>query len=444
MTRAFDVVVIGTGAAGSTVASACAKAGRKVAIVDKRPFGGTCQLRGCDPKKVLVGAEEIVHRRQALQDTGALRGTLSIEWPNLMRFKRTFTEPVPAAREAAYQRAGIAAFHGAARFTGPTTIAINDEALEANNIVIAAGAHPVKLGIPGEEFITTSDQFLELEALPQRIVFIGGGYISFEFAHLAARSGAQATILHRGDRPLEQFDAELVARLVEASRQAGIAIDVRTQVRGIKKHDSTFVVETNGTSYAADLVVHGAGRVAEIEELDVECGQVERGKKGVAVNAFLQSASNPRVYAAGDAADSGGLPLTPVATLTGEIVAQNILHGNHREAHLDAIPSLVFTNPVLAAVGVSAGSIDANDVDINTDDMSGWYSYRRTGDRYAAFKVIVHKTEDRVLGAHVLGPGAEELINVLTLAIVYRIPASQLRDTVFAYPTYTSDVSAMV
>jgi glutathione reductase (NADPH) len=321
---------------------------------------------------------------------------------------------------------------------------INGEELEASNIVIAAGAHPVKLGIPGEEFIATSEQFLDLDALPRRIAFIGGGYISFEFAHVAARSRAQATIFHRGDRPLEQFDADLVARLVDASQAAGIDVKVHSQVRSVEKRDGGFAVQCGDTSYAADLVVHGAGRVPEVDELDLERGEVNRGKRGVTVNAFLQSESNPRVYAAGDAADSGGPPLTPVARLTGEIVAQNILSGNHREAHLDAIPSLVFTNPILAAVGVSADSVNAKGVAVNTGDMSGWYSYRRVGEHYAAFKVIVNKAEDRVLGAHILGPGAEELINAFTLAVRYRLPASQLHDMVFAYPTYTSDLSYML
>ncbi|MBV8638289.1 MAG: NAD(P)/FAD-dependent oxidoreductase [Candidatus Eremiobacteraeota bacterium] len=439
MTQEFDVVVIGTGAAGSTVALGCAQAGRRVAIVDKRPFGGTCALRGCDPKKVLVGPEEIVHRRHDIGNV--LQGALAVDWPQLMRFKRTFTDPVPGEREASYRDAGITCFHGEARFSDPSTIAVNGDALRATNIVLGAGSRPVTLGIPGEAYITTSEQFLNLDALPRRIVFIGGGYISFEFAHLVARYGADATILHRGARALPQFDADLVSRLVDASRDAGITIELNSQVRGVERTADGLTVQTDRASFTGDMVVHGAGRVPEIDDLDLERGNVQRSKRGVTVNAFLQSTSNPNVYAAGDSADSGGPPLTPVGSFTGEIVVANMLHGNHREADFSTIPSLVFSNPVLAAVGVD----DVGDgVEIKGGDMSSWYSYRRIGERYAAYKLFVHKAEDRVLGAHFLGPGTEELINVFTLAIRHRIPAAQLRDMIYAYPTYTSDIAYML
>ena len=444
MTHDFDVAVIGTGAAGTAAALGCAKAGRKVAIIDKRPFGGTCPLRGCDPKKVLVGAEEIVHRYDAISDTRALTGTVAIEWPQLIRFKRTFTDPVPAERETLLKEEGVKTFHGAARFTDRDAIAVNDDVLHAGAIVIATGAHPGALGMPGEELVITSDQFLDLPTMPRSIVFIGGGYISFEFAHVAARSGAKTTILHRGARPLEGFDADLVAQLVKATQAAGIDLQVESPVQSVERDGNGFVVNSGGKCYSADLVVHGAGRVPEIEDLDLQTGQVASSTKGISVNGFLQSESNPKVYAAGDCANSGGLPLTPVAALTGEIVADNILNGNKRPAQLENIPSLVFTNPILASVGAHDSSVDATAASINSGDMAGWYSYRRIGEKYAAYKVIVHKTEDRVLGAHILGPGAEELINLFAVAIRYRLPVSQLRDMVFGYPTYTSDISSML
>lgn len=439
----FDVLVVGTGSAGQSAAFACAQAGLKVAIVDKRPFGGTCALRGCDPKKVLVGAEEIVHRWEALRDTLALEGSLSINWPALMRFKRTFPARVPPEREASFKEAGIAAFHGIARFTDPRTIAINGDTFRAGKIVIAVGARPATLGIPGEEYVKTSEEFLELPELPASIVFIGGGYISFEFAHVSARSGAEVAILHRGERPLEGFDADLVARLVEASRAAGIDVHLQTHVKSVERRGDLFTVNTNGESYSGDLVVHGAGRVPEIDDLDLETGGVAYSRRGVTVNEFLQSTSNPRVYSAGDTANSGGLPLTPVAGLTGDIAAENILCGNRWPARLEALPSLVFTNPILASVGKREDEIDPATCTVSVADMSDWYSYRRIRERYAGFKVITHNTEDRVLGAHILGPGAEELINIFALAMRFRLPVSQLRDTVFAYPTYASDTVYM-
>src|ERR1700676_1308073 len=169
MTRKFDLVVIGTESAGSTVASRCRSAQWEVAIVDSRPFGGTCALRGCDPKKVLVGVAEAVDWARRMKGKGIQAAKLQIDWPELMRFKRSFTEPVPKRREEGFAKAGIAAFHGRARFAGPTTVQVGEETLEGRFVVIAAGEVPADLTIPGTELLTTSDQFLELDQLPRKI-----------------------------------------------------------------------------------------------------------------------------------------------------------------------------------------------------------------------------------------------------------------------------------
>src|ERR1051325_5107586 len=216
MPQTFDLVVIGTGSAATAIAFRCREAGWSVAMIDSLPFGGTCALRGCDPKKILVGAAEAVDWARRMQGKG-LSGLPAINWPELMRFKRTFTGPFPERLEKRAAEAGIAGFHGRARFTGPRTIDVAGETIAARHIAIAAGTRPTTLNIPGEEHLATSDRFLELEALPRRLVFTGGGYIAFEFAHLARRAGAEVTIVHRGERPLEGFDPDLVARLVEHS-----------------------------------------------------------------------------------------------------------------------------------------------------------------------------------------------------------------------------------
>src|ERR1035438_3134980 len=191
MTRKFDLIAIGTGSAASGVTSRCCEAGWKVAIVDSRPFGGTCALRGCDPKKVLVGAAESVDWTRRMKGKGIRAAKLQIDWPELMRFKRAFTEPVPKRREDEFAKAGIAAFHGAARFAAQTTVQVGEETLAGRYVVIATGQGPADLEVPGAEHLTPSDQFLELDELPRRILFIGGGYIAFEFAHVAARVGSQ-------------------------------------------------------------------------------------------------------------------------------------------------------------------------------------------------------------------------------------------------------------
>ncbi|HXM22460.1 MAG TPA: NAD(P)/FAD-dependent oxidoreductase [Terriglobales bacterium] len=357
MTRKFDLIAIGTGSAASAVSSRCREAGWQVAIVDSRPFGGTCALRGCDPKKVLVGAAESVDRIHRMKGKGIQAAKLRIDWPELMRFKRSFTEPVSKRREDEFAKAGIAAFHGRARFTGPTTVRVGEETLVGRYVVIATGQAPADLEIPGAEHLTTSDQFLELNELPRRILFIGGGYIAFEFAHVAALAGSQVTILHRGSRPLALFDPDLVDQLVERTRELGIDVHLGTEAIGIEKSSAQLSVRAVASGktgmFQTDMAVHAAGRVPEINDLNLDAAGIEWEKRGVRVNEFLQSVSSPPVYAAGDAAASGGSPLAPVASYEGLIVAANLLKGNHQKPNYIGIPSVVFTIPSLAAVGLS-------------------------------------------------------------------------------------------
>ena len=178
-THKFDLICIGTGSAASSAASQCRAAGWNVAVIDKRPFGGTCALRGCDPKKVLMGAADLVDFVRNMKGKGVAADRARIDWPELMHFKRTFTEPTPEAREKGFRKAGITAFHGPARFVAPTALEIGTDVIEAKNVLIAVGMKPGPLGIPGENLVTISDEFLELESLPPRIIFIGGGYKCF-------------------------------------------------------------------------------------------------------------------------------------------------------------------------------------------------------------------------------------------------------------------------
>src|SRR5713101_6103221 len=193
-----DVIVLGTGEAAQTVAYTCREAGWSVAVVDSRPFGGTCQLRGCDPKKVLVGVADLVDWSRRMQGKGVSAPGLSLTWSEMIRFKHTFTDPLPEQNEQSFEQEGIITRHGRAHFVDRTSLEVGEDSLVGRHVVIATGACHADLGIAGEELLTTSTQFLDLDALPRRIVFVGGGYIAFEFAHIAARAGAQVQVLHRG------------------------------------------------------------------------------------------------------------------------------------------------------------------------------------------------------------------------------------------------------
>ncbi|PYO78910.1 MAG: NAD(P)/FAD-dependent oxidoreductase [Gemmatimonadetes bacterium] len=449
----YDLVVVGTGAGGGGAATRCAKAGWRVAIIDDEPYGGTCLLRGCDPKKVLVGVSELVDGYRRMSREGLTADNARLDWPALMRFKRTFTEPVPRQQETSYQKLGIATYHGGGRFTGPDRFLADGKELESKFFVVASGARPAPLGIPGEEHVKTSTDFLELDAIPRRIALIGAGYIAFEFAHIAARAGASVTMFGRG-RPLKQFDADLVNRLVEHTR--GLNIDVRLDapVAAVERTGSEFHVKSGNATppgadfEAADLVIHGAGRIPRTSELDLGRANVETDKRGaIEVNEWLQSVSNPKVYAAGDAvASPGALPLTPVGGHQSVIVASNLLHGNHRKPDYRGVSSVVFTTPPLAAVGLTEEAAKAQGlkVRVKSEDTRSWFSNRRVRETAAMYKTIVEEGTNRILGAHLLGPHADEVINLFAIAVRNNLTASDLAHMIYAYPTSGSDIAYMV
>jgi glutathione reductase (NADPH) len=305
----YDLIVIGSGTAAQVAIGQVRAAGWSVAVIDHRPFGGTCALRGCDPKKMLVSGEEAIDAAARMAGHG-VGGDLAIDWPSLMAFKRSFTDPVPAKQERRYAKLGVDAFHGLARFASPDAVAVDGRTLQAQHILIATGAGPIPLGIPGEELVSTSDAFLELETLPRRIVLIGGGYVAAEFSHLAARAGAEVTILQRASRLLPHFDPDLVGWLTPRFTALGIRIETGTAVTRVERNGDGLQVRASrqgapDLEVACDLVIHAAGRRPDLGSLDLSTGQVAVQDGRLQLDAHLRSISNPRVYAAGDAAGVG-------------------------------------------------------------------------------------------------------------------------------------------
>jgi glutathione reductase (NADPH) len=448
MDRQYDLVVVGTGIL-SAVASRCREAGWAVAVVDSRPFGGTCALRGCVPKKILVGAADAVHAVRDMAGKGVRAGAPMIDWAELIRFKRSLVDGTSERTEQGWARMGVEQFHGRARFVGPTTLAVGKDRLIGRRVVIAAGAMPMPLTFPGAERLATSEDFLNLERLPATIVFVGGGYISFEFAHVAARAGARVTILHRGTRPLEGFDPDLIGLLVKRSRELGIQVELGIEVRRIDVAGQRLVVRglQSGQErrFETDLAVHGAGRVPEIDDLDLDTAGVRREKRGVVVNEFLQSVSNPAVYAGGDAAACGP-PLTPKADHDVGVLVTNLLEGNRRSPNYKGIASAVFTLPPLASAGHTEETARAAGLRFRTNwqETSEWFNTRRVGETTSAYKVLIEEGSGLILGAHLLGPHADEAINLFAIAIRLDIPAADLKEVIFAFPTSGEDVRYML
>jgi glutathione reductase (NADPH) len=314
-----------------------------LAVIDHRPFGGTCALRGCDPKKMLVSGAEAADWARRMHRHG-VAGDLRIDWKELIAFKRSFTDPVPEKREEGFAKRGIDAFHGIASFSGPDILRVEGRAIKGRNIVIGSGARPVPLGFPGAEHAIASDAFMELEDLPKRIVMVGGGYIAAEFSHIAARAGAKVTVLQRAERMLKRFDPELMEKFSDI----GIEVQTGTAVEAIERAGRGLRVRARAKSREvaidADLVVHAAGRAPDLRALNLAAAGVVVEHGRIVLNEFLQSVSNPAVYAAGDAAAKGP-PLTPVSSHDGKVVAANILSCRASPSRCRRSPRLAFPKP---------------------------------------------------------------------------------------------------
>ncbi|MDN5746196.1 MAG: FAD-dependent oxidoreductase, partial [Nocardioidaceae bacterium] len=242
MSRNYDLIVIGAGMAGVAAASKCASQGWKVAIVDALPYGGTCALRGCDPKKILRRGAEIIDSARLMQGKGIDEEGLSINWADLMKHKHGFTDPVPQNMEDSLAGNGVETLHGAARFTGKNGLEIDGTTYEAAHFLIATGARPRPLAFPRHQHVIDRTAFLDLEVLPRRILFVGGGFVSFEFAHISARAGSSPVIIDRGPRPLKGFDADLVELMLTRGEEVGIALERSTSLESIEKTATGFQV----------------------------------------------------------------------------------------------------------------------------------------------------------------------------------------------------------
>ncbi|MDT0016715.1 NAD(P)/FAD-dependent oxidoreductase [Listeria swaminathanii] len=439
----YDVVIIGSGASGTTVAFEAQAAGLKVAIVEERSWGGTCVLRGCDPKKVLVGAAEARNLSTRLRGKG-IKQAATISWTDLMAFKETFVEDVPESRLESFQNAGIETFFGPASFQDVNTLQVGDDLLTAKKIVIATGATPSTLQVEGQEYIQTSDDFLSLEKLPDSVVFIGGGYISFEFASIVQATGREVHVIHHNSTPLKKFDPDFVAALVSSMKEEGVHFHFDTDITKIEKNGEKLHLQgKNGFSLNTDLIIGATGRKPNIDHLSLEKASIDYTKKGIVVNEKLQTPNNPHIYACGDVADTKGSPLTPVVSLEAALVAKNILGGDEKVDY-PAIPSVVFTSPKLASIGISIEEAKAapEKYQIKQHDTTNWYTYKRTNESIALAKIIEDRKTGQIKGAHFLSEEADYMINYIALLIKANLTLADLQSVIFAYPSPASDLTA--
>jgi len=448
----YDVVVVGSGTAGQTAAYDLREAGLTVAVIEKsdRP-GGVCALSGCQPKKWFQEAAETVAKGHDLLNRGIVQ-TARGSWLQVLREKAEFTSAVPDRTVEGFQEAGIEFLEGQARFLDRGTLAVGEQRIEAPFFIVATGARPMPLPFAGAELLLTSDQWLELETLPERLIYVGGGFIAFEFAHFGVRlgpEGARAIILEVADRPLGPFDAEMVELLVEASREAGIEVHSGVQIASVEKAPTGFRLHTRaGQVFAADLVVNGAGRIPDLEGLELAAAGVEHGRGGIAVDAYMRT-SNPRIFAIGDCAAT--IQLARVADFEGHAAARNILaqlgKGDPTTVDYGAVPAVLFTHPQYGMVGKTEATLQKEHTSYRKSFARNlrWPTYRRVGMAHAAYKIMVGD-DGRFLGAHFLSDNAAGLVNTIRLAMMNGLSVETLyhQSIMSPYPTRESDLIYML
>ncbi len=448
-TRSFDVVILGGGNAGMGVTVATREAGLRVAMIEPDLLGGTCPNRGCMPKKVLVAAAHALDEIERAKAHHITVGKPSLDWAALIDREKTMIAGIPASLGQLMERRGVEVIRDRGRFAGPNAIAVGGETLEAKHIVIATGSTPRKLPFPGAELMITSDDVLNERRLPASVVFVGGGVIALEFSHVYARAGAKVTILEVLPRLLGNMDADAVAQLRAATERLGVMIHAGVEIQRIERAgDKLRVIYQEGGSECtleAERVVNGAGRVADVDGLDLAAGNVavERGR--IALDAYLRSTSNPGVYVCGDAVAETA-QLSPIATYEGRTVGRNIADGAKHALDYTGIPSCVFTVPALASVGLTQAAAEEQGIELRVavNDMHEWLSGRTYAETSAWAKVLIDAKTDRIVGAHLVGHAGEELIHLFALAMKHNITASEVRDFVYGFPTFSADIKSLL
>ncbi|GKT03033.1 dihydrolipoyl dehydrogenase family protein [Furfurilactobacillus sp. WILCCON 0119] len=433
----FDQLVIGGGPGGLALAEGLASAGQQVAIVEENLWGGTCPNRGCDPKKILLAAVEA--KRAAEQMAGhGLTGVPTINWTDLMAKKTAYTSTVPTGTLAGLQQSGATTLNGHAQFNADGTVQVGTETVSAKTITLATGQRPARLTIPGADHIQTSTDFLNWQTLPNRVTFIGGGYIAFELADIANAAGADVHVVLHNDRPLRAFDADLADDLVAQLTAAGVHFDMNIAVEAVTATDDGLTLTAaDGFELTTDAIVGATGRIPNVDTLNLDAVGVEANRHGVVVNDHLQT-TNPQIYALGDVVAKRDEPkLTPVAGFDARYLVGELTGATTAPISYPAIPTVVFGAPKLAAVGVAIPTAQADDtLRVTTLDMTHWYTYQRIEEATAQAKVVTN-AQGQIVGATVLSNLADEMINYLTLVVNKHLT---LDDVIMAYPTPASDL----
>jgi glutathione reductase (NADPH) len=446
MTFDVDLFVIGAGSGGVRAARIAAEYGARAMIAEEFRIGGTCVIRGCVPKKLMVYASRFADDFEDAAGYGWRVGETHFDWPSLVAAKEKEITRLSRAYRTNLERAGVAIVEERARLEGPETVRLtNGRLIKARHVLIATGAAPdLPLAISGLEHAITSNEIFDLKAFPQRLLIAGGGYIAVEFASLFARLGSQVTLIARANNILRGFDEDMRDGLRDAMAEAGVRFRFGCLPSRIEKRGDVFhVTLSDGETLVVDQVLNAFGRRPNTKDLGLEAVGVALESSGaVKVNAFSQT-SVANIHAIGDVTDR--LQLTPVAIREGHAFADTVFGGKPVAVDHENVPSAVFATPEIGAVGLTEKQARERHevVDVylaNFTPMKATLSGRK---ERTIMKIVVDGQSDRVLGAHILGHEAGEMAQLLAIGVKMGAKKADFDATLALHPTAAEELVTM-
>jgi glutathione reductase (NADPH) len=432
----FDLFTIGAGSGGVAASRRAGAYGARVAICEDSRVGGTCVIRGCVPKKLLVYGAQFADGFTDAAGYGWHAAPPVHNWASLIAAKDREIARLERIYHKLLSDAKVTLVEGRGKLVDPHTVEVNGKRYTAANILIAAGGHPVMPAIPGIEHVITSNQALDLPSLPRRIVIVGGGYISVEFAGIFNGLGAEVTLVVRGEELLRHFDDDVRVTLAQEMRTRGIEIRARTAITRIDKRGHGFDLATaTGDELSADLVMYATGRRPNTRRIGLEeAGVVLNEANAVAVDEWSRS-SVPHIYAVGDITDR--LNLTPVAIAEGRAVVETLFNSNPIKIDHANVPTAVFSQPPVGTVGLTerAARQIYGAVDIYRTRFTPMKHAVSGREERAMMKLVVDRASDRVLGCHMVGADAPEIIQGLAVAVTCGATKRQFDQTIGIHPT---------
>jgi glutathione reductase (NADPH) len=439
----FDLFVIGAGSGGVAGSRRAAAYGARVAIAEELRVGGTCVLRGCVPKKLLVYG---THFHEDIEDATGYGWTIEgarLDWAKLIAAKNRELDRLNGIYLKMLSDSKVTLIDGRARISAPNTVRIGDRTITARHIMIATGNRPELPSIPGIEHAIVSHDALELKALPRRMVIVGGGYIAVEFAGIFNAAGVEVTQLIRAPQILRGFDDDVRNHLAAEMAKKGIKIRAGVTVERIEKVGADYRLHLlGGEALDADVVMYATGRVPNTEDLGLETVGVHRNKRNaIAVDEYQQT-TVPGIYAVGDCTDR--LNLTPVAIAEARGLAETLFNNNPTRFDHATVPTAVFSQPPVGTVGLSeADARRQGPVDIYRATFRPMKHTLSGRDEKVMMKLVVDGTNDRVLGAHMVGADAPEIVQALAIAVKAGLTKRQFDQTVAVHPTAAEEFVLM-